>query len=251
MTRLIGRLGCVLAGLLLGAASSRAQGVERSDFGSRNSFGAVAEYSNDSSHILLGISDNVKLGGLGVQYQRRLITGRGVAFFYTMEFRPVIVQSNPTQTFTSVQTFPVYSKFVVPNELTTKCVASAIPFYATQRDPPVIYSGVDFTTCGREANYALGFAPFGMRLNFRRHTRLQPTLSTFEGMILSTKPLPVASAGSFNFAFEIGGGVEYFRTERTSIRLEYQVQHYSNAFTAGSNPGVDNGMMKLTYSFGR
>jgi opacity protein-like surface antigen len=70
-------------------------------------------------------------------------------------------------------------------------------------------------------------------------------------MILSTKPLPVTSAGSFNFSFEIGAGVEYYRTANTSVRLEFQVQHYSNAYTAGSNPGVDSGMIKVTYSFGR
>jgi hypothetical protein len=35
------------------------------------------------------------------------------------------------------------------------------------------------------------------------------------------------------------------------VRLEYQLQHYSNDYTASANPGVDSGIFKLTYSFGR
>jgi hypothetical protein len=47
-------------------------------------------------------------------------------------------------------------------------------------------------------------------VNFRSRHRLQPTFRTLEGYILSTKPLPVAGAGSFNFAFDLGVGSEYF-----------------------------------------
>jgi hypothetical protein len=35
------------------------------------------------------------------------------------------------------------------------------------------------------------------------------------------------------------------------VRLEYQVQHYSNKKTADVNPGVDSGFIKLTFGFGR
>jgi len=252
MTRCAGWVACVLAGLVVGAGGVQAQTVEGPDYGSRNVFGVMAEYSNDSSHIVLGVSEGVNLGGLGVQYQRRLISNRRLVFSYTMEFRPAVVESNPTETQTFVETFPVYSKVTDPAQLTAlKCVASAVPYHITQRDPPVQYSGAEFTACGRETNYALGFAPFGMRLNFRPHRRVQPTVSTFEGLILSTKPLPVASAGSFNFTFDIGAGVEYYRTQTSSLRVEFQVQHYSNDYTAGANPGVDNGIVKVTYSFGR
>jgi opacity protein-like surface antigen len=51
--------------------------------------------------------------------------------------------------------------------------------------------------------------------------------------------------------FQFGAGVEYFRTPAQSIRLEYQIQHFSNAYTAPTNYGVDNGLFKLTYTFGR
>jgi len=71
------------------------------------------------------------------------------------------------------------------------------------------------------------------------------------GFLLSAKKIPVDTGGSFNFMFQVGAGVEYFRTSTESIRLEYQLQHFSNAYTAQTNYGVDNGLFKLTYTFGK
>jgi opacity protein-like surface antigen len=80
---------------------------------------------------------------------------------------------------------------------------------------------------------------------------LQPTGSLFAGYILSSKRIPVDTAGSFNFTFEFGAGLEYFLSPLRSMRFEYQLQHFSNAYTAQTNPGVDSGLFKLTYNFGR
>lgn len=63
--------------------------------------------------------------------------------------------------------------------------------------------------------------------------------------------MPITNAGSFNYTFEFGGGLEYYLTRTRSVRLEYQVQHFSNKKTAELNPGVDSGFIKLTYAFGR
>ena len=38
----------------------------------------------------------MKLGAIGLQYQRRLIANRHLVWSYGMEFRPVIIQSYPT-----------------------------------------------------------------------------------------------------------------------------------------------------------
>ena len=69
--------------------------------------------------------------------------------------------------------------------------------------------------------------------------------------MLSAKKIPIESAGSFNFTFEFGAGLEYFLSPSRSMRIEYQIQHFSNAYTAQQNPGVDNGLFKMTCSFGR
>jgi hypothetical protein len=67
----------------------------------------------------------------------------------------------------------------------------------------------------------------------------------------STQPIPVLNAGSFNFMFDFGVGVELFRSKTKSIRTEYRYHHISNHGTAIENPGIDNGLFQVTYSFGR
>jgi opacity protein-like surface antigen len=107
------------------------------------------------------------------------------------------------------------------------------------------------TNCGRRWTYAQGLSPAGTRINLLPHRRLQPTASFLAGYILSAKKIPLDSAGAFNFTFEFGAGLEYYQSQSRSIRLEYQVHHFSNAYTADTNPGVDNGLFKVTYNFGR
>jgi opacity protein-like surface antigen len=67
----------------------------------------------------------------------------------------------------------------------------------------------------------------------------------------STRPIPVGGAGSFNYTFDVGAGVEFYRTRRQSIRAEYRYHHISNHNTAYENPGIDNGVLQLTYTWGR
>jgi hypothetical protein len=95
-----------------------------------------------------------------------------------------------------------------------------------------------------------GFSPAGIRFNLMPRHRLQLTFSSLAGYMFSTQEVPILGAGSFNYTFEFGGGFEYFRSRNRSIRLEYQVQHFSNKKTADLNPGVDSGFVKLTYAFG-
>jgi len=253
MIRAVRWVWCVVL-LALGVVKG-VEGQAKADgpdvYGARNTFGVMAEYSNDSSHIVLGTSENVKLGAVGVQYQRRLLATKYLVFSYAAEFRPVILESVPVSTATDVQTSPVATTFTEGPLLTTRCVSGTYSYSYTFPEPPTTDAGTVDVKCGRQMNYAQGLSPAGFAVNFRPRHRLQPTFRTLEGYIFSTKPLPVASAGSFNFAFELGVGFEYFVAPKRSVRVEYQLQHYSNDYTASANPGVDSGIFKLTYSFGR
>jgi opacity protein-like surface antigen len=67
----------------------------------------------------------------------------------------------------------------------------------------------------------------------------------------STRPIPLTMAGSFNFTFDLGAGVEIYQNKTRSIRVEYRYHHISNHDTAMENPGIDNGLLQVSYSFGR
>jgi len=110
-------------------------------------------------------------------------------------------------------------------------------------------AGTTTSECGRRWTYVEGFSPLGTRINLLPHRRWQPTGSILTGFLLSTKKIPIDTGGSFNFMFQVGAGVEYFRTAAQSVRFEYQLQHFSNAYTAETNYGVDNGLFKLTFHF--
>ena len=80
---------------------------------------------------------------------------------------------------------------------------------------------------------------------------MQPFFIGHGGYMYSTTPIPIAQAGSFNFTFDLGAGVELYRSKTRSVRAEYRYHHISNHDTALENPGIDNGLFQLTDSFGR
>ena len=220
----------------------------------RNTITALAEYSNDSSHIILGSTPNRKLAAAGVQYERRLLANPHLTWSYVAEFRPFLLSSDPlaTTAYTESSTDPKQSPYSGTNSgVVFRCTAGTITQSATSPATGVTYTGTSTTTCSRQQTFAQGLSPIGFRINLRPQHPLQLTFSSNGGYIFSTHPIPVPDAGSFNFSFEFGGGLEYFQAHHRSIRLEYVVQHYSNHYTAAENPGVDSGLVKLTYAFGR
>jgi hypothetical protein len=241
-----------LAVLFVLVSAAKAQIGEATSFGNNNTYSAFLEYSNDSSHIILGSAPNRKFSSLGVQYERRLLSNRAFVWRYAAEFRPVVLESDPTATQTiSIIAPPPAIILIEPTAAALQCIAGQRTFSGTDPFTGLHYSETISMVCGRRWTYAQSLSPAGTRINLLPHRRLQPTASFFAGYILSAKKIPLDSAGSFNFTFEFGAGLEYYQSQSRSIRLEYQIQHFSNAYTAVVNPGVDNGLFKLTYSFGR
>ena len=242
---------CLL--LLLGMSSAAlAQAQDQAVYGRRQTFAAFFDYSNNSSHIILGRSPGRKFTELGFQYEYRLKATRRLVWKYTAEFRPLIAESDTTLAVTSVYTSPPsYPSYASTPEAVLRCTPASGNFSYTDPMSGVLYAGTVSDVCGRRWTYVEGLSPFGTRINLRPRSRWQPTASVLAGLLLSAKKIPIDTAGSFNFTFQLGAGVEYFRTPTQSIRLEYQIQHFSNDYTANSNPGVDNGLFKVTYTFGR
>src|ERR1035441_5531646 len=92
----------LLVSLPLFAAAQQSEQI----YSRRNTFSSFFEYSNDSSHIILGSAENRKIGALGFQYQRRVVHRRPLDLYYQAEIRPAMLDSDPMQQEESIQTSP-------------------------------------------------------------------------------------------------------------------------------------------------
>ena len=105
-------------------------------------------------------------------------------------------------------------------------------------------------TCSRSWTVGEAMSPVGFQWNFLPRNKAQPFFIGHGSYMYTTKPIPLVQAGSFNFTFDLGAGVELYRSRTQSIRAEYRFHHISNHGTAIDNPGIDNGVVQVTHSFG-
>lgn len=244
-------LTVILAFFFLIPAAHTQSGPQKRYYSRVNSFGLIAAYSNDSSHILLGDVEQRKLLEFGGSYSRRLWLGRKVNWQYSAEFLPVALESDPLSLFVNAQTLPTVTTTVVSGDPPVSCSALT-ENYSFPGSNGENFSGIAKLSCrGRRWTMGQAMSPVGMQWNFQPARKLQPFLVGHGGYMYSTKQIPVDSAGSFNFTFDFGVGLELYRTRARSIRMEYRLHHISNDNTATRNPGIDNGLFQVTYVFGR
>jgi Lipid A 3-O-deacylase (PagL) len=98
------------------------------------------------------------------------------------------------------------------------------------------------------AVYGFGVAPIGFTFDFWRTHRVHPYAEMIGGLIASTEPIPEnqPNATGLNFLFDLGAGVRIH-----AVSLGYRFLHISNADTTGFNPGIDNNIFYVGYSFTR
>lgn len=215
-----------------------------------NTFGIFAEYSNDSSHIVVGSAENRKLLDFGGTYSRRVLLNRFVDGQYMLELQPIMLESDPVYHITYQDTLPPPAITVtVNNTYAQACKAATLTFNGEIGGTQ--YAETETIACGRRWVFGQGFAPAGFKFNFRPRHRIQPVFAVLGGYMFTTQPIPVADAGSWNFTLEVGAGFEFYRSGTRSIRAEYRIHHISNDHTATQNPGIDSGLFQVTYAFGR
>jgi hypothetical protein len=238
--------------LFLGS-NVHAQTGESGPISRRNTFGVYVEHSNDSSHMIMGKAENRKIVALGGSYALRLWRSHVGDLRYIVEVRPVLMESDPvthtTQTVTPI--VPPGPPLTTVFETVPVGACHSGSFNETYQFPEGSTNIKGTITCDRRWVFAQGVSPVGLQYGFRPGHRFQPLLTSTAGYVFSTTPIPVENAGSFNFTFDLGAGFEWFRTKNQSIQFEYRYHHISNHFTADANPGVDSGVFKVTYAFGR
>src|SRR5438309_6718300 len=184
--------------LLILVSATNAQIRDSTSFGSKNTYSAFFEYSNDSSHIVLGSAPNRRFASLGFQYERRLLSNRAFVWSYAAEFRSLILERDPTATITiSIVAPPPTIILFDPTAAALQCIAGQRTISGTDPITGIHYSETILTTCGHRWTYAQGLSPAGTRINLLPHRRLQPTASFLAGYILSANKIPLDSAGSF------------------------------------------------------
>jgi opacity protein-like surface antigen len=245
-------IGVILTMILVVAPFASAQHrIDTGYYARLNTFGVFSAYSNDSSHMLLGEAENRKLFFLGGSYSRRLVINRFVNWQYNGELMPLVLESDPTDHITVTWNTPT-----PPLPPIDQTVVAYTSCHSSSGTDTLTVNGVAYAVnysnqCGRRWTAGEAMSPVGLQLNFFPRDKMQVLLIGHGGYMYSTRAVPVEAAGSFNFTFDGGIGVEFYRSRTNSIRADYRYHHFSNKNTATANPGVDNGMFQVTYSFGR
>jgi hypothetical protein len=247
------RVWGVVLGCLAFAGSLFAQ--QPDTFSRKNTWTVFAEYSNTSSHILMGTARQRKIVDLGGAYTRRVVRFWGSDLSYHVEVRPVMFESDPLEFNNYTVTSPGSNGPVsVSGSNVAVFAGRCVPSSGTVTIPPSSgFPGDTETfkiTCGRQWTFGQAFSPLGFKYSMRTRHPVQPFVVGTLGYMYSSRPIPVSDAEALNFIFNFGAGVEVFRSKKRSVSLECRFNHFSNRDTAQANPGVDNVTFKASYSFG-
>jgi len=228
------------------------------EFSRANTWTMFAEYSNTSSHMLMGGARQRELADFGLAYTRRVFRFKDSTLSYHIELRPVLFESDPVQlttyTITNSTGAPVTGINTSGNEGEVnvgacKSSSESVPVTISGEPNTLVYNYA--ITCQRQWTYGQAFSPLGFRYSMQTRRLIQPFFVGTLGYMYTNRPVPVSDAEAFNFVFDFGAGIEMFRSKSKSISLEARYHHFSNRDTAQANPGTDNVMYKLSYSFGR
>ena len=173
--------------------------------------GFWAGYSPDNP-TLIGRTTDRPFFDVNVQYAHVMITGNNWALKYIAEIVPVAIIEQPQQGHTM--------------------------------------SGKPEDLPGSKQNiYGAGISPFGLQMNLRRGSMLQPYINGTAGVIYFTDKVPVEDSSNFNFMLGLGAGIEVWYRENQSLIFGYKYQHISNAGTAPQNPGVDSNLFYIGFTW--
>jgi len=179
----------------------------------RHEFEFFTGYSPASS-TLIGTETDRRFIAAGLSYQYRCWMWKSISLSYSATAMPAAILLQPAE---------ILYNFVPPY---------------SRVSPP-------------HAVYGFAIAPLGFTLELFRTRRVHPFAETIEGLVASTEPIPEnqPDATGLNFLFDFGGGVRWNTSARSAVTLGYRFLHISNAGTTSFNPGVDNNVFYVGYSF--
>jgi hypothetical protein len=224
----------------------------------KNTFGASVAYTDASSNIISGLSPDRRIFAVSGSYDRRLKRKSNFTYRWEIEVLPFVLIRNPrsvTDTLIDQSSIGLGRTTVHADTLPlTDCqsgITSGTYFVAGPMGAPTPAGTFTQTrTCSRQWVYSGGISPLGQRFNFRPGHRVQPFALGNAGFMASTRALPTSNSTRFNFTAQLGAGVEWFVSPRSSLALELQYHHLSNAGRGDVNPSIENALLKISYRYG-
>jgi hypothetical protein len=222
------------------------RGQEAGGYGGVRSFGFSSSYSPDSSRILIGDSGHRRIWTLGAEYTHLLHQTQRLRLDYEGSLMPLFEETDPT----------VIGTVFTSNGQAIVTPQSPVRVITTTNQPVgsvLTGSGMVplYALFGREDTYAAAFAPLGVRATALPRSRLQPSFALDLGFVVSARNIPIDQGTQFNYMFAVGPGVQFFADRYTSWRVEYIFRHVSNAGQGIQNPGIDQGVVRVTVSLHR
>jgi hypothetical protein len=196
------------------------QASATSGFDEKNELSVWGGFAPDMPRVFGG-SRPSSYGQLAVRYSRRIATTENLALKYTIDFIPLAVLNYDRRPV--IQTAP--NTLVVQNNSTT--------------------------------NYAFGLTPVGFQLHFRRKSKIQPFISANAGLLIFNKTIPDDRSAVFpnrfgkklNYTLAGGGGVDFLTDAGRTFTVGFKFNHISNASTGNINPGFDQNLFYVGYTF--
>jgi opacity protein-like surface antigen len=134
-------------------------------------------------------------------------------------------------------------------DVKVRWTVDAIPA-ASLSYPDIEISGTPPTVRAvRETRYAYGITPAGVQVNFRNKKMYQPFVDISAGLLIFQHVTPNFGGTKLNFTPAIGAGLEIARSDGTAVTLGYKALHISNANRGSSNPGFQNNLFYVGYTF--
>jgi opacity protein-like surface antigen len=201
--------------LMLSLASVSAQDATTDDYETgKNEFSVWGGFSPDSSTLIKGTGriEDARFGIVAVRYARRFNTGDTVNLKYTADVIPAAFLNYP--------------------------------------DFDIVPTGNTFTINEtRPTRYALGVSPLGVQANFRPRKKIQPFIEATGGFLFFNKRTPNYFGTRFAFTADVGGGVEFKLKNKRAFTVGYKYFHISNGNRGIENPGFDNNLIYVGYTF--
>jgi Lipid A 3-O-deacylase (PagL) len=189
-------------------------------FDEKNEFSVWGGFAPDMPRVFGG-SRPSSYGQVALRYSRRIATSDYFAIKYTIDFIPIAVLNYDRRPV--IQTSP-----------TTIAVQ------------PI-----------NETAYAWGLTPVGFQLHLRRRSSIQPFISANAGLLVFNKTIPDDRSAVFpdrfgrqvNFTLAGGGGVDFLTESGRTFTLGFKFHHISNSSTGNINPGYDQNLFYVGYTF--